>query len=653
MENKKKKMLSRRDFLKGAGAATVGAAAVGILGTGVFASGEADAVSGATVEEESPRSRQGGASGGGSGEVTPGEVTTGERVWGYSGPGDWLGKAPEIGSLSIARTIECDVAVIGLGHSGVQAVLGAAEKGAKVIGVEKHPKDTHSWFGEDFGAWNSKVQVEQAGFGPYDLGEVVDEFVTRSGGRVFPEIIRLYVYNSGPTMDRMLEVAEEMGVDPRVYTYDNTEDGWLIIQANFDYDKWASGADIYDCLRKDYPIWPGTKTWAASCQFMGEYNDHMVAGVAANSKLPLVNQACLDKCVRDYGTELMYGTSGVVLVQNDDGDVTGVIVQDDTTGEYIQLNTSKGVVMAGGDYAGNKEMSWALLNEYMERSERAGGSVDRFYSSGRDGSSVKMMCWAGGFVEPAPRGTMVLGGGPGGPWGTNSMLWLNAEGKRFCNEGNVTGAQTACARQKRGIACCIVDKNWMKALCACGLEHGGPNAGRPQFYQDIIDGMAAIQPGSRGSVMGCTVAERMSAGVMCANTIEELAKMIGYSDDIVPNVVESVKRYNELCHAGVDSDFGKRAEAMIPVEEGPFYACSGSVGGGGASVSMVTMSGVMTNNRLNVTDLNGNPIKGLYTCGNSLGGRYGTGYNTPCAGNSIGMAGTHGRLAGQFVVDDN
>ena len=128
--------------------------------------------------------------------------------------------------------------------------------------------------------------------------------------------------------------------------------------------------------------------------------------------------------------------------------------------------------------------------------------------------------------------------------------------------------------------------------------------------------------------------------------------MLGYRDEAKENFLASIERYNELCHKGVDSDFGKRAEAMIPIEEGPFYACGGSVGGGGASVSMVTMSGVMTDNRLNVLDLNGNPIKGLYTCGNSLGGRYGTGYNTPCAGNSIGMAGTHGRLAGQYVCEE-
>ncbi len=649
---KKKKQLSRRDFLKGAGAATIGAAAVGLLGTSVFAS--SDASTGATTSISMGGGNSGGGMGGGGGSSSVNESTTDARVFGYCGPGDWLGSAPEVSDDQISQTLECDVAVIGLGHSGVQAVLAAAESGAKVIGLEKESEDTHSWFGEDFGCWNSDVQVNQAGFGPYDLGEVVDEFITRGGGRSFPDIVRLYAQNSGPTMDHMLEVAKEMGVDERVYTYDNTRDGWLIIQANFDYDKWASGADIYDCLRKDYPIWPGTKTWAASCQFMGEYNDTQVNGVAANSKIGIVQQACLDKATRDYDTQLLYNTSGVVLIQESDKSVTGVIVQDNSTGEYIRINTTKGVIMAGGDYASNSDMCWALLNEYMERNERSGGSKSQFYSSGRDGSSVKMMCWAGGYVEPAPRGTMILGGGPaGGPWGANSMLWLNAEGKRFCNEGNITAAQTACSRQKSGTACLITDKKWFKGVCASGLEHQGPNGGRPQYYQDMIDGMNALSPGQRGNIIGCTIAERMSGTVLCANTIEDLCSMIGYNSSVTQTVVESVERYNEMCYAGVDSDFGKRAEALIPVDEAPYYACTGTVGSFSASVNMVTMSGVMTDARLNVLDVNRNTIKGLYTCGNSLGGRYGTGYCTPCAGSSIGMAGTHGRLAGQFICEDN
>ena len=165
--------------------------------------------------------------------------------------------------------------------------------------------------------------------------------------------------------------------------------------------------------------------------------------------------------------------------------------------------------------------------------------------------------------------------------------------------------------------------------------------------------MNALQPGQTASIIGCTLAERMGGRVTCAATLEELAGMMGYSGEAKENFLASVARYNELCYAGADTDFGKRACAMIPVDEGPFYACSGSVGNFSAAPSMVTMSGVMTDERLNVLDLNRKPIKGLYTCGNSLGGRYGTGYSTPCAGSSIGMAGTHGRLAGQFICQDN
>ena len=44
------------------------------------------------------------------------------------------------------------------------------------------------------------------------------------------------------------------------------------------------------------------------------------------------------------------------------------------------------------------------------------------------------------------------------------------------------------------------------------------------------------------------------------------------------------------------------------------------------------------------------PIPGLYAAGNTLGGRYGLQYTTPFAGNSIGMAMTHGRVAGKLIT---
>lgn len=105
-----------------------------------------------------------------------------------------------------------------------------------------------------------------------------------------------------------------------------------------------------------------------------------------------------------------------------------------------------------------------------------------------------------------------------------------------------------------------------------------------------------------------------------------------------------------MCYAGVDSAFGKDPSVMIPVDEAPFYGMTGTVGSRSASPSMVTMSGLMTNNQLQVLNEEYEAIGGLYACGNSLGGRYGTGYATPTAGNSIGMACTHGRMAGKLAV---
>ena len=67
-----------------------------------------------------------------------------------------------------------------------------------------------------------------------------------------------------------------------------------------------------------------------------------------------------------------------------------------------------------------------------------------------------------------------------------------------------------------------------------------------------------------------------------ADTIEELAEQMGIDAE---EAAKAVERYNELCEKGIDEDFGKAAEYLIPVKTPPFYGfretleCQTSLGG--------------------------------------------------------------------------
>ena len=134
------------------------------------------------------------------------------RVAGYCGEGDWLGAAPVIPDSSISKTVDVDVLVLGGGHAGLLAAVGASDLKAKVAVVEKQAEKAFEGYwarvGEDIGHVNSKWLIER-GYGPYNTGEITAEFVKRAAGRCNPDIIRIYVENSGAMFDRLVEIYEE------------------------------------------------------------------------------------------------------------------------------------------------------------------------------------------------------------------------------------------------------------------------------------------------------------------------------------------------------------------------------------------------------------------------------------------------------------
>ncbi len=126
-----------------------------------------------------------------------------------------------------------------------------------------------------------------------------------------------------------------------------------------------------------------------------------------------------------------------------------------------------------------------------------------------------------------------------------------------------------------------------------------------------------------------------------AATIGELAAQIGLD---AATLEATVARYNELCAKGVDDDFGKPAEYMIPVEGDTYYAFRMNPG------SSVTFGGLQIDTGAHVLDVNDQPIPGLYAAGEvAFTGLFDAEY--PCCGMAIGSAIFYGRTAAQNAVD--
>ncbi len=638
--------MTRKNFLKGVAAGMGAAAAMG-AGSALAA----------------PAGGPGGPGGGSAGDIdaAKAEAAAQGRVFGICGPGDWLGEAPVIGDDEVKETLEYDVVVIGCGHAGIMAAVGAIDEGAKTAVIETQPwgafvdlegtgANMGGWYGEDIGHVNSQWLIDR-GFGPYNTGEIAYEFVKRSLGRCNPDVLKGFAQQSGPMFDRQVEIYESYEERRK------EEDSAVTISGS---DRWGNEgpyeADFSDMLAEgrvctqcqypdsnpEYPIVAGDyKTWPCNAQFYGVQGNNIEYW---NKYMVYYGE--------DHGGDYYWEHTAVVLTQDADGAVTGVIAEDLANGGYKKFVAKKGVVIAAGDFIGNPDMCWALLNEGMEWGERGGYTKDTWTSSSiRNGQGIKMGIWAGGMIEPSPRGWMSMAGGPSGPWGACPLLQLNCLGKRFYNEAGMVTAGAIVKRQPEGAACWVSDSKVAQSLVLGPLDHAAVNFGEAEAWDLIWPDLDAVEVDNPegGEVMGTGMGfySRKST-VYKASTLEGLAAMLGYEGEAAETFVAEIKHYNELCYAGADTDYGKDAKLMIPVDEPPFIGGTGRLSSN-TTPMMVTLSGLMSDGDQRVvrdgkwTD----PIKGLYACGNSLGGRYGLGYSTPFAGNSIGQAMTTGWIAGK------
>ena len=519
---------------------------------------------------------------------------------------DWLGTAPEIAESDITETVDTEVLVCGVGTGGWITALTAAEGGAQVLAIERGAAPTK--IKEDIGAINSRLQLESFAEFPefqIDKTEALQELVRYASGYVDSDLIKVWINESGETVDWL------------TYFLEGTGHWFMQLEGGIGDQKHPERDKAYATGHSPHP------------------RDNKPDDVDLNSDM-------LDH-LTDLGGELRCNTALVKLEQDASGRVTGIIAKDSTDDHYVRINASKGVVIATGGYARNTDMMLALQPQTMKM------KVDVPIGSAGDGSGIKAMLWAGGEMDPCHASMMfnrasclpteTAGYETRGKWywfGEQPFLKVNLNGKRFCNEsGPYEFMLHSMYMQPNHTYCDIFDANCKQyaeqfdEVGCCRLfpfDNGAiSNRGFDACWKEMTEGENS----------------HLELGYLQkADTLEELAEKLNIPVD---NFVETVKRYNELCKKGVDEDYGKSVHRMTPVDTAPFYGIRT------CAWHLTTLDGVRINTDMQVIREDGTVIEGLYATGDCTGGVFANNYPNLFTGLACGRTMTFGRHIGKLL----
>ena len=198
----------------------------------------------------------------------------------------------------------------------------------------------------------------------------------------------------------------------------------------------------------------------------------------------------------------------------------------------------------------------------------------------------------------------------------------------------------------------VTDANWEEYLSHQGYGHETMDRSSDYMVEEVRENMANYKTGKDGfDVRAFSRFGTEYSTVYAADTLEELAEIVGYTGEAKTNFLAEVERYNELCAKGHDDDWGCDPQNLLPIKDAPFFASFGTTGGN-PSGGLCQHAAICTDGRYQVLTGEKQPIAGLYAAGNTCGQRYGIQYATPTAGNSCGSALTSGYCAAESVIED-
>jgi succinate dehydrogenase/fumarate reductase flavoprotein subunit len=505
-------------------------------------------------------------------------------------PSRWVDKFDE----------EYDVVVVGYGYGGAISALEAARTGAKVLLIEK----TAVPGGISICSYGA---VRSAN----DESKAFQYLKLTNGNRTPDDVVRALA--SG--MSEMEDYVRELGKvnDSEIET---TEE-WGKTGANYPMPGWDA---FYHTTVKSIPNFDGRAVypWANS---------------APGGKLLF---KIIEDNVSRFSIEIRYETEALRLITSqNDNEVIGVTAS--TRGAISRIKARRGVVLACGGFEGSHELQEQFWegNPILPAAARY-NSGDGIRMSQDLGAAIWHM-WhfhgAYGFKHTdesypyAIRVKRLPDWRPGREsTATVKMAWilLDKTAKRFMNEYQPYTQDTA-HRPMHYFDPVTQDYPRIPGYIVCD-ENGSKlyPLGRPTsndkglYYEWSDDNKKEVKNGI----------------LKTARTVRELAQKLGAD---VAEFEASIARWNELCRAGADADFGRPSGTMVPIDTPPFY---------GSQVWPVcsnTQGGPVHDGQQRIVDVYGHPIPRLYAAG-EMGSAFGHLY---MSGGNIAECFVTGRIAGR------